>query len=66
MLLEPIATLPKLRLAGLTARFPDDEAHPVMVRAVNNVVASRGKLVRQVETFRRRRFNLLYVIPQVV
>jgi hypothetical protein len=36
-LLEPTGTLPKLRLDGLTARFPD-VTHPDCKRATNNAV----------------------------
>ena len=50
LLLEPIATFPKLRLLGLAARSPDDEAHPDWVRATSNTVGSRRKIVRQIET----------------
>ena len=46
LLIEPTATFPKLRLLGFATRSPDDVAHPDRVRAANNAVASRKKIVR--------------------
>ena len=46
MLLEPIATLPKLRLVGLITRVPDVKPHPDWLRAANNTADRSRKIVR--------------------
>ena len=44
LLMEPIATFPKLRPLGLATRCPDDEAHPDSIRAANNAIGSNRKV----------------------
>ena len=47
LLLEPIATFPKLRLLGLATRSPDDDvAHPDSVRTANNAIGNSRSIVR--------------------
>lgn len=51
MLLEPIATFPKLRLVGLAVRFPDNETQPDCVRTVPRIIGNIRKMkeLRQIE-----------------
>jgi len=48
LLLEPTATFPKLRLVGLTTRFPfpDVKPHPDWLRTANNTVDRSRKIRR--------------------
>jgi hypothetical protein len=50
--LEPIATFPKLRLAGFAVRFPDELVHPDCVRAVIRTIRNIKNIkgLRQIET----------------
>ena len=46
LLLEPSTTFPKLRVLGLAARFPDDDAQPDWVRAAKKTDGKRKTIVR--------------------
>jgi hypothetical protein len=46
LILELIATFPKLRLVGVTTRVPDVKPHPDWLRAANNTVGKSKKIIR--------------------